>query len=170
MASPLRKFAMVLGYEYDSQEIRILVFHHGGLTSSQALKLNANGIKDLLHIFLAILSWKTVVDAGLPLWCDDYDMILPGEKGLQTVQVKKVLHDTFALRGRCARVVLVCEVDESDKCNEYKLNLTIPALESICAPDRRHSARQWSTGVCFCHSFVLYKKYLCIINRLETGI
>ena len=161
---------LVLGYEYDSQEIRILVFHHGGLTSSQALKLNANGIKDLLHIFLAILSWKTVVDAGLPLWCDDYDMILPGEKGLQTVQVKKVLHDTFALRGRCARVVLVCEVDESDKRNEYKLNLTIPALESICAPDRRHSARQWSTGVCFCHSFVLYKKYLCIINRLETGI
>ena len=54
-ASPLRKFALVLGYEYDSQEIRILVFHHGGLTSSEVLNLNANGIKDLLHIFHIIL-------------------------------------------------------------------------------------------------------------------
>ena len=68
MASPLRKFALVLGYEYVSQEFRILVFHHGGLTSSQALKLDTeDGRKGLLHIFLAILSWKTVVDAGLPL-------------------------------------------------------------------------------------------------------
>ena len=82
MASPLRKFVLVLGYEYDTQEIRILVFHHGGLTSSQALKLNANGIKDL-HIFLAILSWKTVVDAGLPLWCNDSNMISPVKKVLR---------------------------------------------------------------------------------------
>ena len=141
MASPLRKFALVLGYEYNTQEIRILVFHHGGLTSSQALKLNANGIKDLHHIFLAILSWKTVVDAGLPLWCNDSKMILPSEKGPQAVQVKKVLHNTLSLRGRCARVVLVCEVDESDKCNESKSNLTIPAPESIYASDRCGSPR-----------------------------
>ena len=133
MASPLRKFALVLGYEYDSQEIRILVFHHGGLTSSKSLKLNANGTEDLLHMLLAILSWKTVVDAGLPLWCNDSNMILPGEKGPQVVQLKKVLHDTFTLRGRCARVILV---DESDKRDGSKSNLTIPAPESICAPDR----------------------------------
>ena len=146
MASPLRKFALVLGYECDTQEIRILVFHHGGLTSSQALKLNANGIKDLHHLFLAILSWKTVVDAGLPLWCNDSHMILPDEKGPQAVQVKKVLHDTRSLRGRCARVVLVCEDDESDKHIESKLNLTIPAPESIFASDRRCSPRLQSNS------------------------
>jgi hypothetical protein len=61
-------------------------------------------------------------------------MILPGAKGPQAVQVKKVLHDTLALRGRCARVVLVCKPDESDKCNESKLNPTIPAPESMCVP------------------------------------
>jgi hypothetical protein len=130
MASPLRKFALVLGYEYDLEEFRILIFHHGGLTSSQALKLDGSGIKDLLHIFLAILSWNTVVDAGLPLWCNDSNMFLPGA---HAVQVKKVLHNTLALRGRCARVHLVCEDDES------KSIPIILAPESIYAP--RRSAR-----------------------------
>ena len=84
MPSPLRKFALVLGYEYVLQEIRILVFHHGGLTSSKALKLDDEGKEDL-RIFLSILSWKTVVDAGLPLWCNNSDMILPGDKVPQAV-------------------------------------------------------------------------------------
>ena len=132
MARPLRKFALVLGYEYASQEFRILVFHHGGLTSSQALKLKTkNGLEQLLHIFLAILSWKTVVDAGLSLWCNDSNMILPGEKDSpQAVQVEKILHHSVTLRGRCARVVLVCEseVDEPDK---RKSNLNIPMPESM---------------------------------------
>ena len=142
-ASPLREFALVLGYEHLLQECRILVFHRGGLTSSPALKLDANGIKDLLHIFLAIMSWKTVVDAGLPLWCNDSNMILPSAKGFQVVQVKEVLHDilTLRLRSRWTRVVLVCESDES------KSNPTIPAPESMCAPHLQscEGARQaWS--------------------------
>ena len=162
MASPLRKFALVLGYEYNTQEIRILVFHHGGLTSSQALKLNANGIKDLHHIFLAILSWKTVVDAGLPLWCNDSKMILPSEKGPQAVQVKKVLHNTLSLRGRCARVVLVCEVDESNKHNESKLDLTIPAPDSINDPAPRRSPRLQSSPGFYFPS--LYFEYVLTVS------
>ena len=135
-ASPLRKFALVLGYEHVSQESRILVFHHGGLTSSHALKLlDGDGIKDLFHIFLAILSWKTVVDAGLPLWYNNSNMILPGDKVLQTIQVKKVLHNARhgALRGRCTQVVQVCEVE---KLNESKSNLTLPGPVSMRAPSR----------------------------------
>ena len=145
MASPLRKFALVLGYEYVLQEIRILVFHHGGLTSSKALKLDDEGKEDLLRIFLSILSWKTVVDAGLPLWCNDSDMILPGDKVPQAVQVKKVLHNALTLRGRCSRVVLVCEVDESNKRNESQSNPTIPGSVSKCGP--RRSPRLQSQGV-----------------------
>jgi hypothetical protein len=61
--------------------------------------------------------------------------------------VKKVLHHTLALRGRCVRVVLVCEVDESDKRNESKSNLTIPAPESIFTPSLRRSARLQSSLV-----------------------
>ena len=136
VANPLRKFALVLGYEYELKEIRILVFHHGGLTSSQALKINTKeGKDDLLHIFLAILSWNTVYDAGLPLWCNDIDMFLPGEKS--PVQVEKILHHALAVRGRCARVVLVSKVDESDKRNESKSDLTIPVPESNRSQRRR---------------------------------
>ena len=74
----------------------------------------------------------------------DSNMILPGEKGPQVVQLKKVLHDTFTLRGRCAQVI---QVDESDKRDESKSNLTIPAPESIFAPDRHHSALQFNAGL-----------------------
>jgi hypothetical protein len=125
---------------------RILVFHHGGLTSSQALKLNASGIEELLHIFLAILSWNTVVDAGLPLWCNDSNMFLPGARGPQAIQVKKVLHDTLALRGRCAKVLLVCKNDESNKRNKSKSIPTVPAPENICAPQRRSARLQSKPG------------------------
>ena len=148
-----------------------MVFHHSGLTSSQALKfekLDANGIKDLLHIFLAILSWKTVVDAGLPIWCNDSNMILPGEKGPQAVQVKKVLHHTLSLRGRCARVVLVCEVDKSNKRNESKSNLTIPAPESMCAP--RRSARlqsQKAVGKPGLYLPSSYLEYVCLPFHIQ---
>jgi hypothetical protein len=118
-------------------------------------------------------------------------MVLPGEKGPQVVQVKKVLHDT-SLRGRCARL-LVCEVDES------KSNITIPAPESICPSDRRRSARLQSNpgfylsysyfGICayrfisslqnyaqdgnwcvYYYRFALVFKVFFLINRLETAI
>jgi hypothetical protein len=123
--------------------------------SSQALKLDAKkGIKDLLYIFLAILSWNMVIDAGLPLWCNDSEMILLGDKGPQTVQVKEVLHDSHALRSRCARVFLVGEVDKFDKRNES--NHTIPAPESVCAPPP-HSAHMHSmTGLYLSSSYFRY--------------
>jgi hypothetical protein len=100
-----------------------------GLTSS----LTINEIKDLLYIFL-YFSGNYVLEDGCRRWPSSLvpitrygkspNMILPGAKGSQAVQV---LHDRLALRGRCARVVLVCELTESDKRNESKSNLTIPA-------------------------------------------
>lgn len=159
MASPLRKFSAVLGYEHVLPEFRFLVFHHGGLTSSQALKLSAaNGIKDL-HIFLAIMSWKTVVVAGLPLWCNDSNMNLPGAEGCQAVRVMKVLYNTLSLRSRCARVVLVREFDESNERNESKSNLIIPAPESTCGLRRspRLQSRDGSVG-----NSGLYLPSLCL--------
>ena len=102
----------------------------------KALKLDTKSLDDLLGIFLAILSWKTVVDAGLPLWCNDSDMILPGDKA---VWVKKVLHNSLTLRGRCPLAILVYEIDESNNRNESKSNSTIPGSVSKCS--LRHSRR-----------------------------
>ena len=72
-------------------------------------------------------------------------MILPGDKDPQTVQVEKVLHNAITLRGRSSRVVLVCDVDEYNKLNESKSDLTIPGLVSICTVCR--SPRLLSQGV-----------------------
>ena len=102
----------------------------------KALKLDTKSLDDLLGIFLAILSWKTVVDADLPLWCNDSDMILPGDKA---VWVKKVLHNSLTLRGRCPLAILVYEIDESNNRNESKSNSTIPGSVSKCS--LRHSRR-----------------------------
>ena len=68
----------------------------------------------------------------------------PGEKFPRAVQVKKVLLNAFTLRGRCSRVVLVCEVDETNKCNESKSNSTIPG--PVGEYSLRYSKRLQSQG------------------------
>ena len=48
-ASPLRQFAMVLGYSHTKREFRFLIFHCGGLISSLALDPNLHeGQQDIL--------------------------------------------------------------------------------------------------------------------------
>ena len=44
--------------------------------------------------------------------------------------MKKVLHDALTLRGRFSRVVLVCEIDETNKRSEIKSKPTIPGSVS----------------------------------------
>ena len=60
--------------------------------------------------------------------------------------MKKVLHEAHALRGRCARVVLVCVSDKS------KSNDTMPGSESICALQRRSAV----TGLYLPSSYLEY--------------
>ena len=111
-ASPLRQYAMVLGYSHIESTFRFLFFYRGGLTSSCALDPSSQKDQhDILRIFLAILSWETPAHAGLPMWCNDGEMILPGVTSNEgRVQV---LHDTLCLRGRAPRVVYVCQPDTS---------------------------------------------------------
>jgi len=59
--------------------------------------------------------------------------------------VKKVLHNALTLRGRCSRVVLVCEDNESKKRKESKSDLTIPGTGGRCA--LRRSPRLQAQGV-----------------------
>ena len=117
-ANPLRQFALVLGYNHVKQELRFLIFHRGGLTSSLPLNPNSDaGRQDILRIFFAILSWKTPADAGFPMWCNNSEMELPlsttsGDESTR-VQVKKVLHRTLCIRGRAAQVSLVSMLNAS---------------------------------------------------------
>ena len=135
-ASPLRQYAMVLGYSHTESKFRFLFFHRGGLTSSCALDPSSQKDQhDILRIFLALLSWQTLAHAGLPMWCNDGEMILPGVTSHEgRVQVKKVLHDTLCLRGRAPRVVYVCQPDTSKHSN-------VPSAESTSFGGPRRSTR-----------------------------
>ena len=115
--SPLRQFALALGYNHIQQEFRFLIFHRGGLTSSLPLNPNSKTDRlDILRIFLAILSWKTPAHAGFPTWCNDSEMELPanatGDESIR-VQVKKVLSQNPCIRGRASHVSLVSIPDAS---------------------------------------------------------
>ena len=79
-----RQYAMVLGYSHTdslNQVSVFLFFHRGGLTSSCALDSQEDQ-HDILRFFLAILSWQTPAHAGLPMWCNDGEMILPVTKAV----------------------------------------------------------------------------------------
>ena len=132
-ANPLRQFAMVLAYNHIDMGLRFLVFHHGGLSSSVMLEHRSQtGRRDILRIFLAILSWETPAHAGLPMWCNDGEMFLPNN---DHVGVEKVLHNSLCIRGRAPRVVLVCARDT------LKDSTVVPPAENTCLVIPRRSGR-----------------------------
>lgn len=75
--SPLRQFALLIGYDYAQMDLRILVFYRGGLTASHALSVKTD-TKDILRLFMAIGAWSSPSDAGFPEWCNStqFPMIL----------------------------------------------------------------------------------------------
>jgi hypothetical protein len=106
--SPLRQFALVLGYNQHTFELRFLVYHCGGVSMNEPLSLKDPAHKkEILRLFLSILTWETDGDAGLPEWFKGTMMRLPGhakdEKGL-LVELTKILSNNFCIRGRSQKV------------------------------------------------------------------
>lgn len=116
-ASPLRQFALVLGYDYVQRKLRFLVFHRGGLAASYALSVETD-TKDILRLFMAILAWSSPADAGIPEWynqthiriprnCDDTEGVL--------AKVDGILHNRPCVRGNAKRAIRVSyAVDSPD--------------------------------------------------------
>ncbi|KAF5361353.1 hypothetical protein D9757_012323 [Collybiopsis confluens] len=103
-ANPLRQFALVIGYNHKEHVMRFLVFHRGGLTASQPLKLESKqGQEDLILLLSSILTWKSLADAGFPAWCNENQVHLPAIYP-HPVSVHRVLHHSFCVRGRAPRV------------------------------------------------------------------
>jgi hypothetical protein len=108
-AVPLRQFSLVIGYNHVTTELRFLVFHAGGLTSSPPLKPNdPQDHRDILRLFLSLLTWKSPGDAGLPEWCNDVGVFVQrsrdDKQGVQMC-VKQVYYDRLGVRGRGGKVV-----------------------------------------------------------------
>jgi hypothetical protein len=110
-ASPLRNSALVFGYNHVSQDMRFLLFHRGGLTSSTALNLlSAEGQRGILRIFLALLTCRNYRDLGFPEWCNEREVRLPindprfGAPEFVNLRVDSILHSYLCCRGRATRV------------------------------------------------------------------
>ena len=110
-ASPSRQFALTLGFQQSKAELRFLVFHRGGLTSSKPLSVqDKKGQQDILRIFLSILNWKSSIDAGFLDFSNDIDMFLPLRKNEETgvvATLSEVLHDGLCVLGRASGVLLM---------------------------------------------------------------
>ncbi|KAJ8454650.1 hypothetical protein ONZ45_g19220 [Pleurotus djamor] len=107
-ASPSRQFALVIGINHASKQLRFLVFHRGGLTASKALPMLEDGSRrEILRLFLAILTWESAEDAGFAEWLSDAEIVLPRDKddeqGIVGV-MGQVLSHGICVRGRATMV------------------------------------------------------------------
>jgi len=127
-ASPSRQFALVLGFRHTTAELRFLVFHRGGLTTSKPFYVkDEQGQKDILRVFLSILSWASPNDAGFLEFYNDIEMSLLRHEGDKTgvvARVAEVLHDGLCVQGRASRVLLM-----NYPTGEGKSAPCIPALD-----------------------------------------
>ena len=128
--SPSRQFAVVLGFRHTTNQLRFLVFHRGGLTGSLPFSVEAEGLKDILRVFLSILAWESAEDAGFLGFYNGSKMSLLRHRDDKTgvvARVKEVLHDGLCVQGRAPRVVLVDYPTGEGKEPELELPLPPPA-------------------------------------------
>ena len=71
-ACHLRIFGLIIGFRYTTLELRFLIIHRGGMTASKPLSVvEEQGKKDIIRVFLSILTWRTEEDAGIPKFVRD---------------------------------------------------------------------------------------------------
>jgi len=112
---PFRAFELVLTYNQNSDQFRFLIFHRGGLTSSEPIKLRYTTEKnkspqppnctDLVRMFMSILIWTKAGDAGYPLFSNGRQFILPDPDPLDPTlafnfAIDEVLYQNSAIRSR----------------------------------------------------------------------
>ncbi|KAL0060319.1 hypothetical protein AAF712_012885 [Marasmius tenuissimus] len=108
-ARPLRSYAVVVAFETKKREFRLLVFHHGGVTSSPPLDVNdLDDRMGLTRLFLAIGLWQNPADAGLPFTNERVFHLpssdLPGAPYL-TATCSEILHYSLSVVGKNTHVL-----------------------------------------------------------------
>ncbi|KAF7316339.1 hypothetical protein MIND_00152700 [Mycena indigotica] len=107
-ANPLRVYALVLACNPVEWDFRFLLFHRGGLSCSKPLSLvTQRGQEEMLWIWMALLTCKTVGDIGLPPWYNGVEMLLPvggGNAKSLHANIEEVLHSAMCCRGRATNV------------------------------------------------------------------
>jgi hypothetical protein len=107
-ASRIRSFALVLAFNQDSNALRFLIFHHGGLTASEPCNITElGGFTEVVRIFLALAFWSTPVGAKFIPSCTDTKYALPADhlgKNYTLAAVGDVLSRSLRIRGKMTLV------------------------------------------------------------------
>ena len=69
---PMRKFGLFIGFQHTTLNLRFFIVHRGGMTASKPLSIvEEQGRKDILLVFLSVLTWRSEEEAGIPKFFRD---------------------------------------------------------------------------------------------------
>jgi hypothetical protein len=144
-ANPLRQFALALGFQHKSAELRFLVFHRGGLTASEALPVRSSlGEEGIIRAFLSILSYKSAKDAGFFECYPETKITLLrsiNDKVGVVATEKEVLHSSLCILGRAPRVLVVDYPCVTDEPNPPATSEAGPAFNTRARKRMFHTSR-----------------------------
>lgn len=120
MASPLRSFCLVIGFNTnykiklnpsDSKKtqvgaLRFMLCHHGGITASEDLDMSdtGNGRIQVVRILARLMLWETQMDAGIPAFTNGVAIRLPKSpshpRDSVSLFIQRVLYHRHCVRGR----------------------------------------------------------------------
>ncbi|KLO14766.1 hypothetical protein SCHPADRAFT_299202 [Schizopora paradoxa] len=111
-ADPLRSFVVVIAVNHKSSSLRVLIFHHGGLSASREFFFGPNADEGshraFLKILLSIFLWQGPADAGLPEFTDGETWVLPSKTQEHTVATQtSILFYRPSIRSRETFVALL---------------------------------------------------------------
>ena len=80
-ANPMRTFTLTLAFNQENNTLRFLVFHRGGLTASEEYSITVpSGLEEITRLFLTLMLWRTVEEAGFIACCNNTTYLLPGNQ------------------------------------------------------------------------------------------
>ncbi|KAJ7442227.1 hypothetical protein B0H11DRAFT_2083070, partial [Mycena galericulata] len=107
-ATPERALRLVFGYNQQSCEFRVLIFHNGGLAASLPYDLRSpSGRKDALHMLWPVFLWQDAEDAGFPSFTDGDQLALYRSENMDYIARRvSLLSHSLSCRGRGTLVIL----------------------------------------------------------------
>ncbi|KAJ7479312.1 hypothetical protein B0H11DRAFT_2280857 [Mycena galericulata] len=107
-ATPERALRLVFGYNQQSCEFRVLIFHNGGLAASLPYDLRSpSGRKDALNMLWPVFLWQDAEDAGFPSFTDGDQLALYRSENMDYIARRvSLLSHSLSCRGRGTLVIL----------------------------------------------------------------
>ena len=141
-ASPMRTFVLALGFNHESNMLRLLAFHRGGLTASEEYDITKpDGLKEIARLFLTLASWGTAEEAGVITCCSENVYSLPAnEEGTEHVWAvaEGILSRSVCVRGRTTYVSRVRLQTDTAPATPAPLGKKLPKpLVELSSPLRR---------------------------------